>query len=258
MLKGPDLAAAQLAFIEERLRELGLSANAASLKASDGRSRDKIRTLTRGNPAKLETLRELAPVLQVPLATLLAIGADDTAPPPANRAEIPIRYLVSLAMTEQTPDKFEVTGKATPAPVFGGSPAQCFGARILDKSAAAFGYKPGAVVIVRALADAALSLGDRVLVRHRLPETDETIEVLIGTLGLSATGDLIATTGLSLPSAIEIQSVVAESEGFAERGRVYRPRSKKVDYRPRPEDPAEILGVIEKATTPRRSGRRDK
>ena len=99
--------------------------------------------------------------------------------------------------------------------------------------------RPGAKVVVRFLLDAG--------------GAQETHEILYGVLDQNILGDLVLITRTSnrlIPRHALIQPAVLPRSGLAEAGRSELSHDRAIDYQRRPDDPAEILGLVVYAMGP--------
>lgn len=165
---------------------------------------------------------------------------------------IPLVWNVASAFTEDAPDRFEVAHPQPLIPPLPGlaDPRDCFAARVVDDSADLL-YRPGDLLIARETRTfgGVLPLGVKLLVRRRDGD-DRTLEVLVGLLDRSLVGDVLLTLRTrnhELPPSVVIQRARRRFDGVAERYLEMIPKSPAVDYKPEPDDPAEILGVVVRA-----------
>ncbi len=128
----------------------------------------------------------------------------------------------------------------------------CFAAEVFDDSADV-DFEPGTILFVRRLGpEASVLAGAKVLVRFFLePATDgrprKTHEILYGILDRNIVGDLVLITRTAnrlIPRNALIQSAAPTRTGFAERAIALLPREVRIVYDPRPDDPAELLGLV--------------
>lgn len=126
-----------------------------------------------------------------------------------------------------------------------------------DDSADRLRYPAGTILFARRITNATKGLvpGAKVIVRERVPNSNQTMQVLVGRLGWSPTGDLMVFTSSSnrdVSSAVPVQIVTGE--GLGERASRYQPEHpEEISYIAGPNDPAELLGIVEKALTDERS-----
>lgn len=137
-------------------------------------------------------------------------------------------------------------------------PENCFAGELFDDSADV-DFARGSILFVRRLSPgAAVPVGARVLVRFFLdpPASDgarRTQEILYGILDRNIVGDLVLITRTRnrlIPRHALIQLAATAQPGSAERALTLLPRDTPIAYRPRPEDPAELLGVVVYAMGP--------
>jgi hypothetical protein len=132
-------------------------------------------------------------------------------------------------------------------------------AEIFDDSAN-LDFAPGTLLFLRRLGSAPekLTVGARVLARFFLepvatPGRRTTHEILYGILDRNIVGDLVLITRTQnrlIPRNVLIQSATSRAPGLAERVATFSPRDTPVMYHPRPDDPAELLGVVAYAMGP--------
>ena len=100
---------------------------------------------------------------------------------------------------------------------------------------------------------ASVPIGAKVLVRFFLDPpnlvvgTPRTHEILYGILDRNVVGDLVLisrTRNRLIPRNILIQSAMPSRLGLAERPMSYASRDEPICYEPRPDDPAELLGIV--------------
>jgi hypothetical protein len=128
----------------------------------------------------------------------------------------------------------------------------CIAAKVFDDSAD-LDFAPSTILFLRRLAPlpAPVSVGAKVLVRFFLEPVAvgaarRTHEVLYGILDRNIVGDLVLITRTQnrrIPRNALIQSARASGPGLAERTLALMPRDAVIAYEPRPDDPAELLGV---------------
>jgi hypothetical protein len=129
----------------------------------------------------------------------------------------------------------------------------CFAAELFDNSAD-LDFAAGAILVVRELPHlrAALKPGDTVLARFFLDpaergETRRTHEILYGILDQTIVGDLVLITRTRnrlIPRHALIQAAAAQRAGFGEGVLDLPSRAATIEYEPRADDPATILGVV--------------
>lgn len=172
----------------------------------------------------------------------------------SGRRSVRLELNIATAFTESRPDFDipEAERRWLDAPLGLDRPEQCFAALVADDSADRL-YPPGSTLFVRRIAelDEPLSPGLRVVVRRHSDST-ATFEVLAGQIGLSPAGDIVLFTRSSnreVPISVVVQEAPRAGGGLADRLVRFVPQAEAIDYEPRPGDPAEILGIVEFATT---------
>ncbi len=173
----------------------------------------------------------------------------------AAAASLPLRYVIAAAESETRPDSFELPEPYEwVPPVRLADPEGCIAAEIVDDSAD-LDFAKGAVLFVRA---APLHIGAKIVARFFVDSSDaegkrQTYEILYGILDQNILGDLILVTRTRnrlVPRNALIQGTPEVHGGLAERPISIQRRSGAIDYVPRPEDPAEILGLVVYAAGP--------
>lgn len=172
----------------------------------------------------------------------------------------PLRCVVAAAESETRPASFEL-----PEPFEWLQPGRladpegCFAAEVVDDSCD-LDFARGTVLFVRPVSRLTekLRLGAKIVVRFfiepgRAGGERPTLEILFGILDQNILGDLVLVTRTRnrlVPRHALIQSPLPLGEGLAEAPLAMRPRGGAVDYAPRAEDPAEILGIVVYAAGP--------
>ena len=231
-----------------RLRELrehsGLSQVAVA--AAAGMSGAYYGALERGDKrVNADTARRLAGVLGYAVGDLLA-GADGVS--------IPLVLAVAAAEAEGRPAEYDL-----PEPYERlaarrlGDAENCVAAEIFDDSAD-LDFAPGTILFMRRLPapPAMVPVGAKVLVRFFLDPGSEagrrrTHEILYGILDRDIVGDLMLITRTRnplIPRHLLVQNAAAGQPGLAERAISLPPREEPIDYAPRADDPAELLGTV--------------
>lgn len=133
-------------------------------------------------------------------------------------------------------------------------PEDCLAAQVADDSADRL-YPRGSILYVRRLdaLDEPLVIGMRAVVRHYAGDAAHhaTAEILVGQLSRSPAGDIVLfprSNNTAMPSSVLIQAA-RYPDGLAERFEAFRSKSETIDYAPRPDDPAEIVGIVDYALT---------
>ena len=196
---------------------------------------------------RLDQLPLFADALNIDLWQLLT---DEPAP-----FGLPVRYVVAAALSNDAPAWNDPTVPHILTPPRLPAPEECFAAEIADDSADLI-YPKGSFVIARCLEKLAgpLKLGAKVLVAQYGTdlENGDIFAVLVGFLDRTVIGETIVATrshNIRTPKLITIQPRTATA-GASERILQFEiERSPTIDYRPRANDPARILGVIERAVT---------
>jgi transcriptional regulator with XRE-family HTH domain len=237
-----------------RLRELreacGLSQQAVA--AAAGISGAYYGALERGDKRiNADTAARLAVPLQCGIGELLGGG---------QRISVPLIFAVAAAESEARPPRYDLPEPHERVPPARLAEAEkCFAAELFDDSADV-DFAAGSILFVRRLAPspAALSIGAKVLTRFFLdPRTGEEVrtthEILYGILDRTIVGDLVLITRTRnrvVPRNLLIQSAAPSGPGLAERAAMLLSREATIFYEPRPDDPAELLGVVVYAMGP--------
>jgi transcriptional regulator with XRE-family HTH domain len=237
-----------------RLRELrqacGLSQQAVA--AAAGISGAYYGALERGDKRiNADTAARLAGPLRCQAGELLGSGQG---------MSVPLTLAVAAAEAAGRPPEYDLPKpheRVQPHRL--DAPEKCFAAEILDDSASV-DFPRSTILFARRLPphDAILATGARVVVRFFLdPPADDgnrpTHEVLYGILDRNIVGDLVLITRTQnrvVPRNLLIQSAAPSRNGTAERAPVLMPRETTIPYQPRPDDPAEVLGVVVYAMGP--------
>lgn len=219
------------------MRGLGVSETAARL----GVSRDQIHRLERGDRQLTENwARRLAKVYEVAPRDLLS---DDG-------LSIPVKHFCARHGSK---DISALPGDATAtryvqAPEFVMQPQETFGFAILDRHAEGINLGAGTRGLARPLAllNRKLRRADKVVVRHfRKTRADgDVFETLVGLLDRAVNGDL-----LLIVASDEREAGAPVMIRRARRGEVVA-SGDNIDYTPRDDDFAEILGVLVAAQVP--------
>ncbi|HWB47747.1 MAG TPA: helix-turn-helix transcriptional regulator [Stellaceae bacterium] len=232
-----------------RLRELrehrGLSQQAVARAA--GISGAYYGALERGDKrVNTDTAEKLAQALDCAAGDLLS---------GARRASAPLVFAVAAAEAETRPPEYDLPEPhervLLPRPV---DAENCVAAEIFDDSAD-IDFTPGTVLLLRRATSSPLSVavGAKVVARFFLdaPEGRDadrrTHEILYGIFDRNIVGDLVLITRSSnrlIPRNLLIQGAPPGRPGFAERGVMAMPHTEPVAYERRPDDPAELLGVV--------------
>jgi transcriptional regulator with XRE-family HTH domain len=194
-----------------------------------------------------DTARRLQPVLRCGVGNLLLQASDAGA--------IPLRIAIAAVDSEDRPLQYDLPSphEWLQAPRLT-DVNDCFAAEIFDDSADR-DFPKGTILVVRQFTDvpAALRSGAKVVVRFRLSPIQSEVppathEILYGTLDRNVQGDLLLATRTRnrlVPRQTLIQSLpAAAAPGLGERPFVSAPRDGVFAYLPRPDDSAEILGLV--------------
>ena len=224
-----------------RLKEIrearGLSV--AELARRAGISKGQIYKFQRGDLDIGEKWREpLRVALEVSAADLLDSGP----------LSIPLRYRIGSTFSEGVEREALADPEMIKPPRgFAGS-EHCFAVQLADDHADRL-YPPETILVVRELDDLSppLALGNKILVRHFLKTRadDQVMEHMVGTLDRTAEGDLVANI---LSHDRRHQRVMIQrhplSRGLRDAAWPIPRALDRLDYRPRDDDEAEILGRI--------------
>jgi transcriptional regulator with XRE-family HTH domain len=172
----------------------------------------------------------------------------------AESASVALRIAITAADSEGRPEVFEL-----PPPYEWlqprrlSDPESCFAAEVFDDSAE-LDFARGSILFVRPVTDrdTALRLGAKIVVRFLLPPAEAgappaTQEILYGLLDQNIVGDLLLVTRTRnrlVPRNALIQPAAYGPSGLAERPLAMTPRDGVIAYTRRPDDPAEILGIV--------------
>jgi transcriptional regulator with XRE-family HTH domain len=172
----------------------------------------------------------------------------------AQGVSVPLSVAVAAAESETRPEAFDLAEpyeRLRPGRLVDAE--ECFAAEIFDDSAS-LDFERGVILFVRALAHlrATLRAGDKVLVRFFLEPAGSdgprpTHEILYGILDQNIVGDLVLITRTGnrlIPRNALIQSASPVRRGLAEHAASLPTRGASIAYEPRPDDPAEIVGVV--------------
>jgi transcriptional regulator with XRE-family HTH domain len=237
-----------------RLRDLrrhsGLSQQAVAESA--GMSVAYYGALERGDKRiNADTAEKLCGALRCTVGDLLA-GAQGIS--------VPVALAVAAAESEGRPERFDLPEPYERMPLGRLADAEdCFAAEVFDDSAE-LDFERGAILVAREVAHlrAPLRAGDKVLARFYLDPADpagtrRTHEILYGILDQNIVGDLVLITRTRnrlIPRHAMIQSAAPTRPGLAERAIGLPARDAAIVYEARPDDPAEILGVVVYAMGP--------
>jgi transcriptional regulator with XRE-family HTH domain len=230
-----------------RLRELrhncGLSQQAVA--AAAGISGAYYGALERGDKRiNADTAERLSRPLHCSVGDLLGGGRE---------MSVPLVIAVAAAESEARPSEYDLPEPHERLHARHLAEAEnCFAAELFDDSAD-LDFERGAILFVRRAAARGMlvAIGAKVLVRFFLePAADgsrKVHEVLYGILDRNIVGDLVLITRsqnrLISRNAL-IQSAAPSRPGLAERALTLMPRDAAIAYEYRPNDPAELLGVV--------------
>lgn len=194
-------------------------------------------------PLDMLKLRAFADALNVAAENLITGGPD---------VSVAVRYSVRAADSPgHDPELARPWSWMTPPPGLG-DPDGCFVAVVEDDSADRL-YRPGAILWVRRLVvPSTLQVREKVLIRRFAdPRTQETRDVLVGMLERGVAGDIqvsLRTSNRALAGAVPVRQSRL-SPGLSDRYAEAAAASAPIEYQPMTGDDAEILGVVEWATT---------
>jgi hypothetical protein len=167
---------------------------------------------------------------------------------------VPLVFSVAAAESEARPAEYDL-----PEPYERLQPRRlteaenCVAAEMFDDSAD-LDFTRGTILFVRRLTAprGEVPAGAKVLVRFFLDPVSstghrQTHEILYGILDRNIVGDLVLITRTQnrlIPRNVLVQSAEPSRPGLAERAVVLRLRDEPISYVRRPEDPAELLGVV--------------
>ncbi len=231
-----------------RLRELrhncGLSQQAVA--AAGGISGAYYGALERGDKRiNADTAERLSQPLRCSVGDLLGGGRE---------ISVPLVIAVAAAESETRPSEYDLPAPHERLHARHLAEAEhCFAAELFDDSAD-LDFERGTILFVRRAEPRGISvaIGARVLVRFFLEpaaadSSREVHEVLYGILDRNIVGDLVLITRsqnrLISRNAL-IQSAAPNRPGLAERALTLMPRDAVIAYAYRPDDSAELLGVV--------------
>jgi transcriptional regulator with XRE-family HTH domain len=178
----------------------------------------------------------------------------------AHGVSVPLAVAVAAAEAETRPAAYDLPEpheRLQPSRL--ADPEDCFAAEIFDDSAD-LDFDRGTIVFARRLSRLRehLRIGAKVLARFYLEPRDDgaarsTHEILYGILDQNIVGDLVLITRTHnrlIPRNALIQTAAPARLGLAERAFVLMPRDGAIAYEARPDDPAEILGIVVYAMGP--------
>ena len=232
-----------------RLRELrehcGLSQQATAAAAA--MSTAYYGALERGDKRiNADTAKRLAAVMECAAGDLLA----------GRGLSVPLVLAVAAAEAEKRPASYDLLPPYERLQICRLPDAEKYVAAELFDDSADIDLAPGAILCLRRLIGPrdALAVGAKVLVRFFLAPAAarRTHEILYGILDRNIVGDLVLITrsrNRLIPRNMLIQSGVSDRAG-SERALMPLPREASVEYEPRLDDPAELLGVVVYAMGP--------
>jgi len=230
-------------------------------QACGGWSQDKISKLEKGDSQlKMADARKLAAAITrfgVPCGTADLMGGESS-------HSLPITLAIAAFESEDAPDVYDLTEpcELIQAPRGLKNTTDCFVAIVHDDSADRT-YAPGSTLVVRRLPGDGTELapGAEVIVRRYTKDRagGTTMEVLVGFLDRAITGDLIVllrSSNRRVPDSVIVQRATPSGATISEPMARFLVRQEKIEYRPRDDDPAEILGEVVFATVPRQAAMR--
>jgi transcriptional regulator with XRE-family HTH domain len=178
----------------------------------------------------------------------------------AHGMSVPLEIAVAAAESETRPATYDFSQpheRLQPSRL--ADAENCFAAEIFDDSAD-LDFDRGTIVFARRLQGLRekLRVGVKVLVRFYVElagagSARSTHEILYGMLDQNIVGDLMLITRTRnrlIPRNAVIQTAAPTRSGLAESAFVLAPRDGLIAYEARPDDPAEILGVVVYAMGP--------
>lgn len=172
---------------------------------------------------------------------------------------VPVVLCVASAFSDGCPGTFDLPTpqRRIQSPPKLENAAECFAAELADDSADRL-YPEGSTLIVRTTAALAgeFAVGNKVLVRRFAGDHagGDTTEVLVGILDRTYSGEIVVlmrTNNRELPSSVIVQHAPPLAAGLSERfAEVTAEATADIDYKPRPDDPAVIEGIVVYAITP--------
>jgi transcriptional regulator with XRE-family HTH domain len=193
------------------------------------------------------------------LATALGCAAGDLLAG-AQGASVPLVFAVAAAESEARPASHDLPEPYERLAAMRLSDGNDYAAAEIFDDSANLDFARGTILFLYRIGPTAveLAVGARVLARFFLepPAVSgrrATHEVLYGILDRNVVGDLVLITRTQnrlIPRHVLIQSAAPFGPGLAERVTTFSPRDTPVAYQPRPDDPAELLGVVVYAMGP--------
>ncbi len=235
--------------VRAQRRRIGMTQ--AELAERMGWEQSQVTRLETGKrAAKVHEIFRLAHALQCSAAQLLSGD-------PGGLAMVPLRERIAF---EDGPG-LSLAGLPGQLPIAGSleRPDGCFAAVVADDSADKL-YPAGSILVVRRVDSLAelgrpLAVGDRVVIRRfrESREDGRAQDVLVGLLQAVA-GDLqvvLRSSSRKVASSVALQHAAAGA-GHYERAFVTATAGPgtAIDYEPRPDDPAELLGAVVLAQVP--------
>jgi hypothetical protein len=171
---------------------------------------------------------------------------------------VPQRLAIAAQESEGRPDGYDrpEPHDTLPAPKKFRDRVDCFAAEIVDDSADLDFARETVLFLLPIRPEDKLTLGSKIVVRfYTEPRSRQpkTAEVLYGVLDRTVTGDLVLLTrtrNRHVPASLVIQREPMASRGFSERVLSLIPRKAEVEYQPRADDEAEIVGTVVHMTGP--------
>lgn len=173
-------------------------------------------------------------------------------------ATTPVRIIIAAQENDGRPDSYGLPVELVevPTPRALRDIGDCVAAEIADDSADRDFAQGTVLYLLPVVEDTSLQVGARVVVRFLVGDRaakGPVAEVLYGLIDRSPTGDLIIWTRSSnrrIPPSLIIQREPMSLRGFSERILSLIPRPPTIEYQPRDDDEAEILGVVVYAAGP--------
>jgi hypothetical protein len=193
------------------------------------------------------------------LSTALGCAAGDLLAG-AQGVSVPLVFAVAAAESKTRPASYDLPEPHERLAAVRLPEGENYVASEIFDDSANLDFAPGTLLFLRRVGSAPeeLAVGARVLARFFLepvaaPGRRATHEILYGILDRNIVGDLVLITRTQnrlIPRNVLIQSAASRGSGPAERVTTFSPRDTPVAYQPRPDDPAELLGVVVYAMGP--------
>lgn len=174
---------------------------------------------------------------------------------------VPLVFAVAAAESVARPADYDLPQPYERVPLRRRLAAENYVAGEIFDDSADIDFAPGTILVLRRPMSPlpGVAAGAKVLVRFFLDPPDgaaasrRTHEILYGILDCNIVGDLVLITRTRnrlIPRNVLVQSAEPSGAGFVERRLAPSPRDAPVIYEPRPDDPAELLGVVVYAMGP--------